>query len=363
MRKGTLPAVLALAAAALSGCGGGDGLRVEVDESSRLETAGGAAFVDRERAITRVDADGGLRAGPVPAQLGAWDVDGGDVWVATDRGVVRHDARTLRPAGPPRNDIARATDVLAVGPVVWVRSAGVVRRVDARTGRALPERVELTGGVVDDWVADERAVYAVSSRPANLSSDHWITRIDARSGRAITRQIQPRDGVFYGKLAVGAGKVWIAQDREGYEVGERYQQRSGTLTRLDPRTLRPVGGSAPIDPSPFAIEIVGTTAWVTGLDGSLNRVDARTGRAVGRRSTFGPDGAVLEAGRGIVYAARDGKLQKLDPDTLEVRGEEDVNDQLGAMALAGGTLWMLNQPTQDPETDDEPPWTLTRTNP
>ena len=363
MRKGTLPAVLALAAAALSGCGGGEGLRVEADESSPLDAGDGAAWVQRARRVTRVDPDGTVRAGPIAAQLGAWDVEGSDVWVATGRGVERHSARTLRPLGGQGNTFAGATDVLARGTVVWARSRASVRRLDARTGRALGGVVELEGGVVDDWVADPSAIYAVSSRPANLSSDHWITRIDARTGRVLTRRIQPRDGIFYSDLAVGAGKVWIAQSRDGYEVGRRYAQRSGTVTRLDPRTLRRSGPPTAVHPSPFRLTVVADTAWITDLDGGLTRIDGRTGRS-GPRSSFGHSPPALEAGRGVVYARRaEGRLQKLDPRTLEVRDELRVDEHLGTMRLHGGNLWLLNEPTQDPEVDGEPPWTLTRTDP
>jgi hypothetical protein len=364
MRKGTLPAVLALAAAALTGCGGGGELRIEVDESSRLDVGDGAAWVERDRRVTRVDPDGKLTQGPIPAALGAWDVEGAALWVATDRGIVRHDARTLRPLGAVANAFGDAGEVLARGPVVWARSAGTVQRLDARDGRALGGKVELKGGVVNDWVADGRAVYAVSSRPANLSSDHWITRIDARTGEAVTRPIQPRDGVFYAQLAVGAGRVWVAQSREDYEVGRRYAQRSGTVTRLDPRTLRPAGPPTPVGPSPFAMEIVGGTAWITDLDGGLARVDARTGRHAAPTASFGRSPPSLEVGRDVVYAAQgEGTLQILDPRTARARDEREVDEHLGTMRIHGGTLWLLNEPTQDPEVDDEPPWTLTRLDP
>jgi hypothetical protein len=356
--------LVALAAAVPLGCGGGDGLRVEVDESSPLDTGAGAAWVQREGRVARVDRDGRVTPGPASPALGGWDVDGDALWVAGRDAVRRYDTRTLRAAGPAGNGVGGATEVLARGAVVWARSGGTVRRIDAGSGRVKGRPVDLKGGVVDDWAADGDALYAVSSRPANLSSDHWVTRVDARTGRVVTRSIQPRNGVFYSQLAVGAGRVWIAQSRVGYEVGRSYRRRTATVTRHDPRTLAPAGAPVAVDPSPFAVDIFGDTAWVSDLDGGLARIPARPDGGDARRSSFGNSPPVLAAGRGVVYAhVGEGRVRLLDPETLRGRDERRVDEHLGEMRLDGDVVWLLNTPTQDPEVDDEPPWTLTRMKP
>lgn len=369
MHKRALLLAAVTAAAALSGCGGSGGFPVPVDEQTDVELIDGSAWVQRGDELVQIDADGGRRRVAIGVDPYFWDYDGRHLWVATAKQLVRVDPRTRRAVGDPIDlpgpPGAFATDVDIAAGVVWLRMIdGQVMRIDGQSGRILGDPIRLRGGVALDLIADADAAYAISARPANLSSDTWITRIDARSGATVTRTAGPRDGIFFGQIAAGDGYVWVTQKREAYEVGTRYVQKSATLIRLDARTLAEAGRPVPIPPDPQRLVVAGGAVWVADGGGLLTHVDAAGLRELeppgdaGAMPQLATDGRRVYAGsaaRGLsAFDARSGR---------RVGAPAELPPHLGAIVVQNGVVWALDTPTQDPESDDEPPWTITRIEP
>ena len=126
---------------------------------------------------------------------------------------------------------------------------------------------------------------APSSAPIRLSSAQalglaagdgylWVTaadagevlRIDPASG-AITRL---HVGGFPVGIVVSGREVWFA-DRSG-----------GTVVRLDPRALRPIGDPIHVGTKPSWLAVAGDSLFVTDQDaGTIARIDVHSGRKIG----------------------------------------------------------------------------------
>jgi hypothetical protein len=93
-----------------------------------------------------------------------------------------------------------------------------------------------------------------------------VLRIDPATG-AVTR-------VHVGGAPVGVavtvGNVWFA-DRSG-----------GTVVRLDPRSLQPIGDPIPVGTKPTWLAVAANSLFVTDQDaGTIARIDAHSGRKLG----------------------------------------------------------------------------------
>ena len=363
MRKGTLPLTVALAVAALTGCGGG-GFPLTVDPVSGLHATREGAWVERESRLVHVDAEGDAHEVELPGDPYYWDVDGESVWVAMRRTIVRVDARsrrvTGRPVELPGGPDQFVTGIDATATTVWVQLLDdSVHRVDARTGRVLGRPVRVRGSYVDKLVASDDAAYVVSARQARLTPAAWITRVDARTGRVTERPLRER-GIFYADVSVGGGGVWVSETREAYAVGRRYTQESGTLTRLDARTLRHAGPPVAVSDDPKQVVHAAGQVWVAHEEaGVVERVDPGTGRVTGPRYRTGRFPVLGTDGRSVFVAASGFGLRGFDGRSGRALGDrERVGEHPGPVVVAGDSVWHLDTPTQDPEVDTEPPWTL-----
>ncbi|MGI8623196.1 MAG: Vgb family protein, partial [Solirubrobacteraceae bacterium] len=105
-------------------------------------------------------------------------------------------------------------------------------------------------------------------------------------------------------IAAGGGGVWVAL-------------ASGSVVRIDPRTMRRVGASIPVvDPGGIAVD--GDRVWVTSrAQDELLRIDARSGRTTGPAIPVGAKPTDVAAGLGGVWVANsaDGTVTHVDPDT------------------------------------------------
>jgi YVTN family beta-propeller protein len=211
--------------------------------------------------------------------------------------------------------------VAAQGNSVWVSpSAGLLTRLDARTGRvmqhfdpnATPGDIAIgygaiwtTDTVADDVIRVDRngdvTPIPVGNGPGAIavgaggvwvadSSDDAVKRINPSSGAVLTTIAV---GHSPAGIAIGAGSVWVANAGDG------------TVTRIDPRTdtvaTIAVGGS------PRTVTIAAGRAWVT--------VDARSGPPPG-----------LAAGGGTLRIETSGDVTSMDPAI--------AND-----SLSGALLW------------------------
>jgi hypothetical protein len=219
----------------------------------------------RTRSITR--------SVPLSGRADAVAAGAGSVWVADGRrGVVsrivlgyervrqrfrfRPSPRAVRPVGRLRG--SRAS--LAVGAdMVWLANGTrQVVRIDPRGGRL----TRISAPVPIDAVASGGGrIWAVGSRAAT------IFRIDP-GARTLGARVALGEGGGGAKqfpiaIAATASGVWILDGN------------SGTVTRLDPRTLDVAATTRlAIDRVPSDIAASGRTAWVSNGDGSLSRLDA-----------------------------------------------------------------------------------------
>jgi DNA-binding beta-propeller fold protein YncE len=62
-------------------------------------------------------------------------------------------------------------------------------------------------------------------------------------------------------VAAGGGSVWVTSSKR-------------TVTRLDPRTLEPLGDPLPVGDEPASVSVGADAVWVAnGGDGTLTRIE------------------------------------------------------------------------------------------
>lgn len=204
----------------------------------------------------------------------------------------------IDPGGGPRQ---LAVDANGVWVALW--DDGLVVRIDPAS-RRITDRIPIGGpqqgpisiaaGLGAIWVAN----YA----------DATLVRIDPASAR-VTARI-PLGSV--GGVATGAGAVWVTS---GEASGP-----NDMVSRVDPRSAEvtariPVPGGFQL----WTIAADGHWVWAENQAGTLWRIDPASNRATRLAATlhWGPDAAVanrhLVAGAGMVWAASDIELLRLDP--------------------------------------------------
>jgi len=229
----------------------------------------------------------------------------GKVWVTDVAGnqIVPVDERTGR-AQPP---IAVGQDPVSVATGeggVWVASlqAGTVSLIDPAGTRvvaaaALPDgavRVAVGAGAV--WVTGQ---------------DDSLTRIDPRPNGVTLRWRTVTVGRGPIGVAVGGGAVWVAD------------AQSGTISRIDPTTLRVTGtfpDPVPADqagrPDPVSVAVAAGRVWVADyVTPVLAALDARTGRPAGRPVKLPGAVAQLDVQGSTLWVttANPGTVVRVDP--------------------------------------------------
>ena len=177
------------------------------------------AFVTARRIDTRFDTPGRpVRIESLPEGTASIALGGRSLWVASSFGrVTGLDPATGELTGRRIDPGHSPTGLAANGRAVWLadRPAGVVTRVDRRTGAPHPIPV---AGAPADVALGANAVWV------SAALDDSVVRIDPTTGSV--RSTTPV-GRRPAGLAAGAGAVWVANSGDG------------TVSRLDPGT----GGS------------------------------------------------------------------------------------------------------------------------
>ncbi len=238
----------------------------------------------------------------------------------------------INPGGGPRQ---LAVDASGVWVALWddgqvVRIDPISRRITDRIRVGGPQQgpISIAAGLGAVWVAN----YA----------DATLVRIDPASAR-VTARI-PIGSV--GGVATGGGAVWVTS---GETSGNH-----DTVTRVDPRSGRVTARIAvPGGFQLWSIAADGRWVWAENQAGTLWRIDATSNHVTRLAATlhWGPDGAVanrhLVAGGGMVWAASDIELLRLDPasgdpvltcswDGATVQASFGANDGV----VAAGALWL-----------------------
>jgi DNA-binding beta-propeller fold protein YncE len=134
-------------------------------------------------------------------------------------------------------------------------------------------------------------------------------------------------------VATGAGSVWVANSGEE------------TVSRIDPRSRKPVGPPIAVGEDPGAVAVGAGSVWVANFgDGTLTRIDPRSNRPVGRPIAVGRGPTDVAVGRGRVWVATevDGVVT-VDARTGRLRGAPIRVRSAGSLALAGDVLWVADQ--------------------
>lgn len=198
------------------------------------------------------------------------------------------------------------------GPDPVRRARGPLAGTRLRAGLE-PAAVAVDGGVV--WVADREGGV--------------VRRLDARSGRPLGPPSPV--GVHPGGIAVGAGGVWVTN------------AGSDTVTRLDPVT-GDHAGTIPVGKVPVGVAVGGGLVWVANsAEGTVSRIDPVTGVVVTTpRIGYGPTAITLAGGRAWVVAALDRALVSLDLATADVLGVTPVDGGAASVAFGHGSLWVAS---------------------
>jgi serine/threonine-protein kinase len=251
-----------------------------------VTACGGAAGSETASSLPAPHAKAQVRVGGAPVAVAT---GAGGVWVVDNAGsrVIELDPSGARPVGRP----------MAVG--------------------AGPESIAIGEGYV--WVA---------------SGDGTVTRIDPKTGdtrRAPVRIADP------GGIAAGEGAVWVTS------------RAKGTVTRLDPGSLKAVGSAAPVGAEPADVVVGAGAGWVASTaDGTVTRIDASTGEAGAPIPVADCQVLALGFGEGGVWVAKtDDRLAqrievvRIDPGSSSVG---DAAAQIPAaipvrLAAGDGGVW------------------------
>jgi DNA-binding beta-propeller fold protein YncE/tRNA A-37 threonylcarbamoyl transferase component Bud32 len=310
---GALALVVAAAAAGVLALSGGDGSDGEpatgtqpepeatinvLEDPTGITVGGTNVWVVGTGAVEAIDSASDQPAGsPIPVDGDPVSVARGfgSLWVADHSAdsVVRLDPGGLeKPRTIPVGD--QPTDVAIDHRWVWVSNGGddTVSRVSPQTEQVLTVRV---GASPRSIATGEGAV--------------WVTNIDGKSVSKIDPQerITIKRPIPLGQrpndLAVGYGSVWVIDNF------------NGTLTRINPDTLR-VEGETEVGSHPRGVKTGLGYVWVAnGADGTVTRIDPDTASPAGPPIPVGNNPADIAVGLGAVWTADfdDSTVTKIRP--------------------------------------------------
>ena len=146
------------------------------------------------------------------------------------------------------------------GKTLWALQTqpGALLRLDPGTLLPTAAPLELPPGRTSGWRSVPDTIWVTAADAGE------VLRIDPAAG-TIT---QLRVGGFPIGIVVAGGDVWFA-DRE-----------RGTVTRIDPRTLRPIGDPIQVGTEPSSLVVAGGYLFVGRAGfGTVTRIDVRIGEA------------------------------------------------------------------------------------
>jgi serine/threonine protein kinase len=230
-----------------------DGKPIPVpDDPIAIEAGEGYVWVlstGSDYVVTRIDPSREEVSGkPIKVEIGADNIEVGEgaVWVADNTQVTRIDPEENRVVA--KVPIEGGFDGMAVGEgYVWVTGDSItpaLTRIDAETNKPVPTGdVALEGTIVAGygygWGFEEVSVDSTDTR---------LIRIDPATGNKIGNGVEfSRTG-----LDVGASAIWSIDTSNGF------------ITRIDPKTGRPVPGDARVSvPSEAGYAVGDDAVWVT----------------------------------------------------------------------------------------------------
>ncbi len=211
---------------------------------------------------------------------------------------------------------------------VWVvdNTGGRVVALDPRSGRPAGSPIRVGGGPGAIAVGEGFVWIA--------SGNDTVTRIDpATRGvkRAAVHVAEP------GGIAAGEGAVWVTS------------RADGTVTRLDPETLRATGKPIPVGSEPADVALGAGAAWVANTaDGTVTRIDASSDEPGDPIEVADYQVLSVSAGEGGVWVAKtDDRLARrievarIDPASSQL---DEPAARIGAaipveLAAGGGGVW------------------------
>ena len=178
---------------------------------------------------------------------------------------------------------------LALGAdAVWFLSGNqTVSRID-RASATVVARIRYSGqpsGVAQPSIAvGEQGVWVSAADGATGGA---LTRIDPRTNKPVATVAVPAAGA----VVAGLGGVWVAD--------QWYDTES--VWKIDDGSNRVVG-SIRVGPLPFGIALGAGAVWATSTDGTVSRIDPAS-RSVIRKIRVGGTPLGIAVGAGLVWVA------------------------------------------------------------
>jgi len=164
------------------------------------------------------------------------------------------------------------------------------------------------------WVANQRA--------------GTVSRVDAD-----TRQITTIDiGADPSALAFGGGSLWVAS-------GERRD-----VSQIDPGTNR-VLTAIEVGNAPSGVAVAFGAVWVaTAVDGTVTRIDLERGRPL-KAIPVGASPTAIAAGGGALWVVSEasGSVVRIDPESARVVNAINVGNGPAAVVFGEGAVWVANR--------------------
>jgi class 3 adenylate cyclase/streptogramin lyase len=209
------------------------------------------------------------------------------------------------------------------GRAVWIGGAlhgdhAVLLRWDPATDERLPDIPIRSDVLPNDLAVNQRAVWVTFP-------DGRVVELDPETGKVVA---ETHVGEFIDAAVLGAGGLWVLDITDG------------TLTRVDPRTLRAS------HPTEFSGSVLGMAAddervWLLETSGN-DVIPVSADGVVGDPISVGADPSGIAVGLGAVWVCDEGgDVYRIDPLTKQTTTIE-VGGHLTAIAVDehAGTLWM-----------------------
>jgi len=259
-----------------------------------------------------------------------------------ERSILTHDPAIAAP--PARGAVAvlrrrrRGGMLIALGGALLLAVA--VAAVVLRTGSDGPSTIDENAvGLIDPDSGELSEQFAVGRGPNAAAvgagsvwvanqRDGTVSRVDAD-----TRQIRTIEvGGDPSALAFGGGSVWVAS-----------AERRG-VSQIDPATNK-VLRTIEVGNSPNGVALAFGAVWVaTEVDGTVTRIDLERGRPM-KAIAVGASPTAITAGAGALWVASEasGSVVRIDPESARAVNAINVGNGPAAVAFGKGAVWVANR--------------------
>ena len=294
------------------------GVGLAVVAGSGGSRPGHVVVIDPETSSVAGSVPTGREPGPVTSGAGS-------IWVGNlgDRTVTRINAvRRIRTATVSLEGRSPTGLDYRAG-ALWVAHGlrGQLSKVSVRTNRIVKTASPADSG------SERGSVEATVDGVWVAYGDSTVARIDPRTLQA-PASTYTDDGTV--GLVVADDTVWVLN------AGAR------TVTRFDPPTLDPRGGTIQVGQDPTAIAAGDGAIWVTERSG-VRRINAATGKANEFRVGSRPVAIAVGGGAAWVANAGDGTVSRIDT-VSGVVSEIHVGGEPSGIAYADDFVWVAVQP-------------------